>query len=153
MASVAKYRDDIAGAITTGGTSTAYTVASFQVFSALSIMHQQVIAFTPHTTNGATVTLNVDSLGAKPLRSSPGVELVAGTLIQGTPYAALYNNSDGAFYHEGFFGGGANPYVIPIGSMVDYFGTSAPSSNFVFPFGQAISRTTYATLFGLFCWV
>ena len=30
MAAVAKFRDDIAGAITTGGTSTAYTVTSNQ---------------------------------------------------------------------------------------------------------------------------
>ena len=30
----------------------------------------QMIAFTPHTTNAATVTLNVDGLGAKPLRSA-----------------------------------------------------------------------------------
>jgi hypothetical protein len=33
MASTAAYRDDVAGAITTGGTSTAYTVTSYQIFS------------------------------------------------------------------------------------------------------------------------
>src|SRR4051812_9361641 len=93
MASVAKWRDDIAGAIATGGTSTAYTVTSYQVFDTLAHMSGQLIAFTPHTTSGATVTLNVDSLGAKPLRSAPNVELPAGMLVQGTPYVALYNNS------------------------------------------------------------
>src|ERR1043165_8372075 len=60
MASTAAFRDDIAGAIATGGTSTAYTVTSYQVFSSLSAMNGMVIAFTPHTTNGNTVTLNVD---------------------------------------------------------------------------------------------
>src|SRR5690242_20453498 len=75
MAAVAKYRDDMAGSITTGGSSTAYTVTSNQVFDTLAHLHNQVIAFVPHATNGATVTLNVDSLGAKPLRSATGVEL------------------------------------------------------------------------------
>ena len=146
MASLAGYRDDIAGAITTGGTSTAYTVTSYQIFDTLAHMSGQVIAFTPHTTNGATVTLNVDSLGAKPLRSAPSVELFAGTLIQGTPYTAVYNNSDSAWYLHNFFG---NPYATPLGGMIDYIGATAPNSAFVFPSGQAVSRTTYASLFSL----
>jgi len=146
MAATAKYRDDIAGAITTGGTSTAYTVTSFEVFDTLAHLGGQVIAFTPHTTNGATVTLNVDGLGAKPLRTAPNVELLAGTIIQGTPYVTVYNNSDGAFYLRGFVG---NPYNIPLAGGMVFFGTTAPNSSFVFPYGQAISRTTYATLFAL----
>lgn len=145
MAAIAKYRDDIAGAIATGGSSTAYTVTSYQVFDTLPHLGGQMVAFTPHTTNtGAACTLNVDGLGAKPLRSTTNVELPAGTLIQGTPYIALYNNSDAAFYLHGFFG---NPYNIPIGSTLDYWLSTAPNSSFVFPYGQAISRTTYATLF------
>jgi microcystin-dependent protein len=144
MAATAKYRDDIAGAILTGGTSIAYTLSSFEIFDTLAHLNGQMIAFTPHTTNGATVTLNVDSLGAKPLRTSPGVELLSGTIIQGTPYVALYNNSDGAFYLQNFFG---NPYNVPLGAGMDYWLPTAPNSSFVFPIGQAISRTTYATLF------
>lgn len=146
MAAAAKYRDDISGAIETGGTSTAYTVTSYQSFASLATMANQMIAFTPHTTNGATVTLNVDSLGAKPLRSAPSVELPAGTLIEGTPYVALYNNSDAVWYLHGFYG---NPYGIPIGGFVPFAGTTSPHSSFVFPYGQAISRTTYSALFTL----
>jgi hypothetical protein len=74
-------------------------------------MNGAMIAFSPHATNGATVTLNVDGLGAKPLRSSPSVELLAGTLILGTPYVATYNNSDAAWYLQNFYG---NPYNIPL---------------------------------------
>ena len=147
MAAVAKYRDDIAGAIVTAGTSTAYTVSSYEVFDTLAHLNGQVVAFTPHVTNGATVTLNVDSLGAKPLRSAPNVEIFAGTLVQGTPYIATYNNSDGAFYLHGFYG--ASAYLIPLGGIIDYTGTTAPNSNFVLPFGQAISRTTYAPYFAM----
>ena len=147
MASTAGFRDDIAGAITTGGTSTAYTVTTYQVFDTLAHLSGQIVAFTPHATNGATVTLNVDGLGAKPLRSAPSVELPAGVLVQGTPYVALYNNSDQAFYLQGFY---SNPYTVPIGAVIDFFGTTAPNSSFVLPYGQAISRTTYSTLFSMF---
>jgi hypothetical protein len=101
MAAIARYRDDIAGAIVTTGTSTVYTVSSYQVFDSLAHLKGQMIAFTPDVTNGATVTLNVDSLGAKPLRTSPGVELLSVTIIQGTPSVAVYNNGDGAFYLRG----------------------------------------------------
>lgn len=146
MASLAGYRDDIAGAIVTGGTSTAYTVGTYQVFDTLAHMSGQIIAFTPHATNGATVTLNVDGLGAKPLRSAPSVELLAGTLILGTPYTALYNHSDQVFYLQGFYG---NPYNIPLAGGIDYWGATAPNSSFVFPIGQAISRSTYSALFSI----
>lgn len=144
MARTAEYRDDIAGAIVTGGTSTAYTVTSNQGFDTLAHMDGKVIAFSPHTTNGATVQLNVDGLGLKPLRSAPSTELLAGTIIQGTPYVALYNNSDGAFYLQGFYG---NPYSVPLLGGMDFWDTIAPNSSFIFPAGQAISRTTYATAF------
>lgn len=147
MAATAKYRDDIAGAIVTGGTSTAYTVSSFEVFDTLAHLSGQIIAFTPHITNGAgPVTLNVDVLGGKPLRAVPNVDLVAGVLIQGTPYIALYNNADGAFYLRGFYG---NPYNIPIAAGLDYWGSTTPNSAFAFPTGQAVSRTTYANLFAI----
>jgi microcystin-dependent protein len=146
MAAAAKYRDDIAGAILTGGSTTAYTVASFQVFDTLAHLDGQMLAFTPHATSGGTCTLNVDGLGSKPLRFSPGVELPSGTLVQGTPYVATYNNADGAFYLQGLAG---NPYGIPLGGMLEFTGATAPNSAFVLPYGQAISRTTYAAYFAL----
>lgn len=146
MASVAKWRDDIAGATVTGGTSTALTLSTYQSFDTLARLNGNLVAFSPHATNGATVTLNVDSLGAKPLRSAPSVELPAGVLVEGTPYVAIYNNSDEVFYLQSFYG---NPYSIPVGGVLPYTGTSAPNSSFILPFGQAISRTTYSTYFSL----
>jgi microcystin-dependent protein len=146
MARTAEWRDDVSGALTTSGTATAYTLASNQGFDSFAHMAGALIAFVPHATCGATVTLNVDSLGARPLRSSPGVELPSGLLIQGTPYAAAYNNSDGAFYLRGFY---SLPYAIPIGGIIPYVGASAPNSSFAVPYGQAISRTAYAGLFTL----
>src|SRR5947207_15867764 len=71
MAAVAKWRDDISGTLTTGGTSTAYTLTTNSGFDSLANMSGAMITFVPHVTNGATVTLNVDGLGAKPLRYAP----------------------------------------------------------------------------------
>lgn len=146
MAALRGWGNDISGSITTAGTLNAYTVASNQGFDTLAHLNGQMIAFVPHTTNGAIVTLNVDGLGAKPLRSSPAVELGAGVLVQGTPYVVTYNNSDGAFYLQGFTG---NPFNIPIGGLMPYVGSTPPNSNFVFPFGQNLNRVTYAALFAL----
>jgi microcystin-dependent protein len=145
-ARLAEWRDDISGTVSTGGNLLAYTVASNQVFDTFAHMNGAMIAFVPHTTCGPTVTLNVDGLGAKPLRTSPGVELMAGMLIQGTPYVATYNNVDQVFYLRGFY---PLPYTIPIGGCIPYIGVTAPNSNFAYMVGQAISRTTYATLFSL----
>src|SRR5258708_2491532 len=146
MARIAEWRDDVSGTVTTAGSGTAYTVASNQGFDNFADMNGAMIAFVPHTTNGATVTLNVDGFGGKPLRFGPSLELQSGVLIQGTPYVVSYNNADGAFYLQGGF---ANPYGIPLGGMMPYIGASAPNTAFAIPIGQAISRTTYATLFAL----
>jgi microcystin-dependent protein len=147
MASAAGFRDDISGATVTGGTSTNYTLTTNQIFDSLANMSGMMIAFTPHTTNGAGgVNINVDGLGLKPIYNAPLGTLPAGTLIAGVPYVALYNNSDAAFYLHAFYG---NPYSIPIGGSLDFWGATAPNSSFVFPYGQAVSRTTYSALFTL----
>jgi microcystin-dependent protein len=145
MAATAKYRDDVAGAIVTGGSSIAYTVTSNQQFASFTYLNGQIIAFTPHVTNSATVTLNVDGLNPRPLRTSPGVELQSGVLIQGTPYVAIYNNSDNAFYLRGV---GPQP-GIPLGASIDYWGASAPSTYFALAYGQGLNTTAYASLFAL----
>ena len=141
-----KYRDDVAGSLVTGGISTAYTLTTNSNFTSAAFLNGQELCFVPHVTNGAgPVTMTVDAARANiPLRSSPNQELPAGVLVQGTPYRVTYNNADGALYLQGFFG---NPYNVPISAGFDYFGPTAPNSNFAFPFGQAISRTVYSSLF------
>jgi hypothetical protein len=92
MASVAKWRDDLNGTLTTAGSSTVYTVSSNQTFASLAAGLEVTICL--DETNGATVTLNVDGLGAKPLRPAPGVELAAAALKVGVPYRATYFTSN-----------------------------------------------------------
>jgi microcystin-dependent protein len=146
MASVAKYRDDNAGSLVTGGTSTAYTIASNQGFASKAAMNGAEISFTMHATNGASPTLNVDSLGGDPITLDGTNAVPTGTLIGSSVYTAIYYASGTAWRLKDFY---QLPFSVPIGGTIDFFGTTAPNSNFVFPYGQAISRTTYSALFAL----
>lgn len=111
MAATAKYRDDTAGAIATGGSSTAYTLTSYQVFDTLAHLNGQVIAFTPHITSGAAPTLNVDGLGAKFIRNATGVTIPTGALLSGSVYRVTYNNSSGEFLIDN------QPGILPTNSV------------------------------------
>jgi microcystin-dependent protein len=150
MASVAKWRDDNAGKLITAGTSTSYTLTTNTGFFSKATMDGAEIAVTIHTTNGANPTLNVDGLGADPIiidTVSSTTPVPSATLLTGGVYTLVYYNSGNTWRLKDFY---QLPFTVPVGGMIDYFGTTAPSSNFVLPYGQAISRTTYATLFSLF---
>ena len=95
MAVLAKWRDDNNGSLTTGGTSTAYTLTTNTVFTSLALMDNQTLAFTMSATSGSTPTLNVDGLGAKFIRNATGVALPTGALLSGSVYKATYENSAG----------------------------------------------------------
>lgn len=143
MAELAKYRDDISGALTTGGSSTAYTVTTNQGFPTIPT-DGQLLAITPHATNGVASTIVADGGTAYAIQSSPGVAVGAAALVQGTPYTLKFSLSNTAWILRDFYG---NPYAIPLGGMMPYTGATAPNSNFVLAYGQCISRTTYATYF------
>src|SRR5262249_23675428 len=91
MARIKDWTVDLGG-ITTGGTSTAFTVATNRNFlaSGVATMDGQIIVIKPHTTSGAAPTLSVDTLTARRIRSATGVNVAAGALITGTPYALIY---------------------------------------------------------------
>lgn len=144
MSSVAKWRDDISGILVSAGTGTAYTITSNQIIAANT--NGMMVQFTPGTTNTGAVTLSVDGNTARPLRFYTGIDLPAGVLISGSLYQATYRLSTTEWLLHSF---DASIYAIPLGGMIDYAGSTAPNSAFVLPQGQAISRTTYATLFSL----
>lgn len=144
MARLAEYRDDISGALTTAGTSTAYTLATNQILATPTPTTGQLIAFVPHATNGNAPTLSCDGGSAYPIQSPPGTAIGAGVLVQGTPYTATFSGT--AWLLRNFYG---NPFNVPVGAFLDYSGSVAPNSSFVLPFGQAISRTTFATYFAI----
>lgn len=112
MAATAKWRDDLNGTVATSGSSTAYVATSNQVFAALTASIEITCQFDEDC--GATVTLNVDGLGAKPLRSAAGVELVAGAIKAGSIHRATYftSNSGEWILHD------VNPTIIAAGQVV-----------------------------------
>lgn len=112
MAVLAKWRDDNNGSLTTGGTSTALTLATNTVFTTLALMANQTLAFTMSVTSGATPTLNVDGLGANPIRNATGVALPTGALLSGSVYHVKYNNSATEFLLLN------QPGVLPTNSVV-----------------------------------
>jgi len=101
MARLAEYRDDNSGSLTTGGILTAYTLTTNEVFDSLAHMDKQKITVVFNVTSGATPTLAVDSLTAKPLRITTGTAPPTGVFIAGTPYTFTYYNSAGEFLQEG----------------------------------------------------
>lgn len=145
MARLAEYRDDTSGLLATGGTSTAYTLTTNQGLAATPT-DGQLIAFTPHTTNGPAATLAADGGGAFALQSAAGTALAAAALVQGTPYAAKFSAGSSAWVMFGLY---ANPFNLPVGGLLPYIGATAPNANFALCAGQAISRTTYSVLFTL----
>lgn len=148
MARLAECRDDISGALTTTGTGSAYVLATNQGFDSLAHMDGAMIAFVPNVTNTGNVSLVVDGLSARAIRSQTGSagDLGSGVLIAGTPYVVTYKNATTEFILQGFVG---SPYAVPLGSFLFHSSTTAPNSNFIFPIGQAISRTTYAAYFAM----
>jgi microcystin-dependent protein len=148
MARIAEWRDDLGG-LTTGGSSTAYTLSSNRVFTSLALMDKAIVTIVPHTTSGAAPTLNVDGLGAKQIRSATGVNVPSGALVSGTPYALIYINATTEFILLGY-PNALQPTLgpCPVGSLMDFAGTSAPSG-WLLCYGQAVSRTIYAALFAV----
>ncbi len=123
MASVAKWRDDFYGVtsgLSTGGTSTAYTVTTNSTYATAAAMSGAVFTIIPHATSGAAPTLAVDGLTARALNVSTGVAVPTGALISGTPYFVRYKHASTEFIVIG-------PSILPV-SFVDILGATAKTS-------------------------
>lgn len=99
MAAVAKLRDDISGNLVTGGTSTAYTVTTNQVFSSLT--DGLFLSVRAHATSESSPTFAPDSLTAKPLHSTYGTALPDGGMLSGCVYWLVYDSTDDAWIVAG----------------------------------------------------
>ena len=143
MARTAECRDDYSGLLVQGGTATAYTLTTYQGLAATP-NDGQLLGFTIANTNGAGVTLAADGGTAFPIQTAAGTAVSSGVLIAGSPYTVKFSSGASAWVLRDFYN---NPFTIPIGAMLPYTGTTAPNSNFVLPYGQCISRTTYAAYF------
>lgn len=95
MAALAKYRDDLSGNLVTGGTETAYTLTTNQVLATLT--DGFAVAARMNATNGASPTLSVDSLTAKPIQSASGTAVASGQLLSGGVYIFVYDSGADAW--------------------------------------------------------
>lgn len=145
MARTAECRDDYSGLLVQGGTASAYTLTTYQTLASTP-NDGQLLGFTVTNTNTAGVTLTVDGGSALPIQTAAGTAVGAGVLVAGSPYTVKYSSSATAWILRDFYG---SPFSIPVGGLIPYTGTTSPNANFVLPYGQCISRTTYATYFAL----
>lgn len=147
MAVTANWRNDLGALTSTAGTGSAYTLTSNQGgFTPTSAANGFIIGFTAHATNANPATIAVDGAAAKPLRNVSGSGMAAGVLVAGSPYTAVYKFSTDEWIVHNIRGVAAE---IPIGAIIDYTISTPPSSNYIIPSGQCISRTTYAAYFAL----
>lgn len=120
MASVAKWRDDIYGVtagLTTGGTTTAYTVSTNSTYASAAVMSGAIFTIIMNATSGAAPTLAVDGLTARALNVSTGVAVPTGALISGTPYMVRYVHATTEFIV-------LNPSIRPLTASDIIGGTS-----------------------------
>ena len=125
----------------TAGTSTAYTLSYSVAPAALVDGMTHLVEF--DQANGAAATLNINSLGAKPLhyysagawRVIPASLFAANTIVH-----VCYNSSAGTYRIIG--------RPDRTGEIFAYAGSSAPAGALILS-GQAVSRTTYAGLFAI----
>lgn len=119
MAAVAKFRDDISGALTTGGSSTAYTVTTNQVFT--SLVDGLSIWLRFHVASGTNPTFAPDGRAAKPLASVYGTALPTGAIGQGSIHKVTYNATDQKWIVAGRFAdtltSGSNPDLVAIEAL------------------------------------
>jgi hypothetical protein len=97
MASVAKYRDDTEGSLTTGGASTAYTVTTGQSFASLSALDGNKLTLRFNATNGASPTLAVDGLAAKAINTDASTAVPTGAILANSVHTVTYDNSNNCF--------------------------------------------------------
>lgn len=144
---------DTNGTLTTSGSSNAYTLTPNRTI--LSLTDGLNIAFKANHTNTGSATLNVSGLGAKTIVRPDGVtNLVAGDLVSGARYRAIYNTTSQAWQLV------SSPSVIPAssadvlarvvkaGSIVAWAHATLPAG-WLECNGAAISRTTYAELYSI----
>jgi len=139
MASVAKWRDDNNGTLGTGGSANAYTLTTNQTFASLT--DGLTVVFIATFTNTGACTLNVDGLGAVPLRPEGSQEAPAGTIIANRAYKASYRPSGQWLLLDA-------PAATPSGAVMCFAGSTAPLGWLICN-GAAVSRTTYAALFAV----
>lgn len=110
------------GYVTTSGTDTAYTVTLSPAPAAY--VDGMRITIVAHETNGASATLNVNNLGAIPLKNKFNAALQRKLLKANMPYEFIYQNGNFILLDEG---GGSTSLEPNDVTFYDYDGTVVDS--------------------------
>jgi hypothetical protein len=121
MAAAAKYRDDRSGALAATGSSNAYAVTTNQGLTSLTEGFS--VSFVANHTNTGTATIDVDGLGAKPLRVAGSVEAVSGEILEDAVYTAVYKSAS----DEWIIHGRPRRAEFPSGTVMLFRQTAAPT--------------------------
>lgn len=89
MAAIARWYNDMAGSLDTGGSGNSYTLTTNNTHAARA--DQAVTVFRANRTNTASPTLNVDGTGARAIRFSDGSTMGAGAIQNGQMVAVVYD--------------------------------------------------------------
>jgi hypothetical protein len=92
MARIAEWKTYTSGGANLGGSANTYTFSTGDAGNT-SLVDGYKVTFACNATNTGASTLNVDSLGAKPLRQFTGVALSAGALVLRSVYSATYDSA------------------------------------------------------------
>jgi microcystin-dependent protein len=107
----------------------------------------QVINYISTNTNTAAATLNPSGFGAiqivRDSATGPGA-LTGGELVATNAVSVIYDANAGVFHILSPVNW-PNTAGVPIGTVIPVAGFTAPT-NYAFAYGQAVSRTTYASL-------
>jgi len=96
MAAIAKYIDDVGGALVAGGTADALTVTTNQVLSQSHVTDGLMLAVRATAANtSTTVTFAPDSLTAAPIKCADGTAPAVGQIADGTMLLLFYNATAG----------------------------------------------------------
>lgn len=153
MGRVAEFIDDLGSNVTVAGTANAITVTAKSAFTAYATGLRLV--FKAGSDNSGSATLNVNSIGAKAIRkiaSDGDADVGAGDIQSGSLYEVIYstalNSGGGGWQLMNLPQAAVRTDGTPIGSGQLFFGTTAPDY-WLFPYGQDVSRTTYALLYAV----
>jgi len=147
MSRIKSLLDDLGGVAAATGTANAISVTSATGFSAHA--DGLLIAFKATAANTAATTLNVNTIGAKPVVKMTlygESALIGGEIQNGGIYELVYcshlNGAAGAW----LLLNPSNLDIVAPGIGAPYFG-STPPTGWLLCNGAAVSRTTYARLF------
>ena len=142
MARVAEFRDDLAGTAISAGVGSNYTVTISSAVTAY--FNGLTLVFKADRSNPGDATLNVNGIGAVPIRTQYNRPLIAGEIQANSFVSARYNTSGPRFEVTGVAasGGDVATRAVAVGDII-VSSSSAPRAGFV-RLGQEIQNLNKA---------